>query len=716
MLAAVVLVAAALIGPSIMAQTGSPATTGKSVDQLWGDFLHYIRVARPDLAKSFGEALLDSGAQPKDVYLLSVKTVGASADLIRGEKLPGMAKIIVRLRKMIELGHEALRKDPTEIARSIKTLGGTIRGFEIAARRLAESGEYATPQLIQALRDPTTPVALRERITDVLPRLGKQAVRPLSVALQAKDPELLEIIASALGRIEYPSAAARLKELTERKGILPRTRRVAATALVACAGQSAMAKTTAAIYYDQALSYYYQKASFAPDIRYATANVWYWDEGAGLTYRVVPRAIFCDIYAMRMCRLALAHDPKFYPAVSLWLAANIKRQADLPDGATDPTYGTDTPSAKYFALASGAKYLQAVLARGLKDLNSDVARGAILALAQTAGAKNLVQPVAGGAQPLVEALSYPDRHVRFLAAVSLANALPEKRFTGCQLVMPQLTQAIRQTGKKRAVVVIQDESLRNKIKDAIRAAGYEVIDNPNPAGAIADAHKAVGVDVVVLAASPDPVAIIASVRQDPLLATLPVIVAAKTTALRSLVEQDKRIVQIDSAAGAAAVADALHQADVLAAGAAMTPADAAAWSVRAAQAVEYLGTTGNNVFDINLATGALIAATGDSRQQVRLAAAKALSVIGQADAQRAVAALAVDDGNDENVRVAAFGDLSASLRRYGNQLSDALAQQVLDVVQDRGESPELLNAAAQALGAMNLPSDKIKSLILTTAN
>ena len=77
----------------------------------------------------------------------------------------------------------------------------------------------------------------------------------------------------------------------------------------------------------------------------------------------------------------------------------------------------------------------------------------------------------------------------------------------------------------------------------------------------------------------------------------------------------------------------------------------------------------------------------------------------------------MDDGNDEHIRITAFGDLSASLRRYGNQLTDEHAQQVLDVVKDtESGSAELLNAAAQALGSMNLPSDRIKSLIVETVN
>jgi hypothetical protein len=716
-LAAVAMLAAVLVCPLALAQTADQTTQGKDVNQLWEDFLHYIRVARPELAKSYGEAIIAAPVEPKEIYLLSVNTTGTSAALSQAEGLAGMPEIIVKIRQLIEQGHQQLREDPAEIARSIELLGGTVRGFKMGVRRLAESGEYALPQLIQKLREPSTPVTLRERITEALPKLGKDAVRPLSVALQSDDQALLEILCHALANIGYPHAGARLKELSTREGMLPRVKQAAETALIACAGQEAMGKTAAALFHDQAVSYYYQKPSVAPDTRYPTANVWYWSKDSGLTYKPVPREIFCDIYAMRMCRLALAHDSSFYPAVSLWLAANLKRQADLPEGATDPTYPEKAPSAEFFALASGAKYLQAVLARALNDRNAAVAKGAIVALAETAGAKNLVEPVAGGAQPLVEALTFPDRHVRFLAAVSLANALPEQRFTGFELVMPQLIQALRQTGQKRALVTIADESLRNGVKDALRAAGYDVIDDPDPTAAIGEAHKSVGVDVVVVASEPDPAQVVRMVRQDSLLSVVPVVAVGQTEALRGMMETDPLIIEVAPPVTAENMAVALNRAAELTGGAAMTPQEAGDWAVRSASAIEYLGVTANKVFDVTLAVGALASATDDTREEVRLAASRALSVMDEGDAQRAIAAVAVDQGNAENVRIAAFGDLSASLRRYGNQLTDDLAQQVLDVVKDtESASAELLNVAAQALGAMNLPTERVKTLIIETVN
>ena len=110
---------------------------------------------------------------------------------------------------------------------------------------------------------------------------------------------------------------------------------------------------------------------------------------------------------------------------------------------------------------------------------------------------------------------------------------------------------------------------------------------------------------------------------------------------------------------------------------------------------------------------ALVGALGDARGPVQVAAAQALAAMPEADAQRGVAALAMKADAAEAVRIDAFKALAESVRRYGNQLSDEQAQQVIEVVTAAGALP-LKDAAAQALGALNLPSQKIKSLIVQT--
>lgn len=700
----------ATIEETLTGQTPTPKA-GQKVSELWTQFIHYVRIARADLARSFGQAILDSGAEPREIYYLAEGTAGSRSLLAdRGAKLEGMGEIVASLLKQVELGYEQVRKDPNEIAAAIKQLGGTLRGAELAMRRLQVSGEFAMPQLIQALGDDKTPQNIKENIVVLLPRLGKEAVRPLSAATLTDDPALQEIVANALGDIGYPSAAPRLKDLAARTD-QPRVKQAAQRALTAVAGRNALDKSVAELYYDLATKYYYDAESIQADPRYETANVWYWQDNLGLFYKPVPRPIFNEIYAMRMSRLALESDSNFHPAVSLWVASNLKRQSQLPAGAADQTYGEDQPSPEFYARASGAKYLQEVLARALKDDDTAVALGAISALGKVSGAKTLVKPVEGGAQPLVRALTYGDRQVRFLATESLAMALPTEGFTGCEIVPVVLNEALRQTGQRTALLVIADEQTRTKVKDMVRAAGYEVLESTDCKDAIAQAHSAVAVDVVVLAGNPDPIMCVNAIRQDTRLSGMAVLVTERTEKLRELADADKRMVLVDSDAEAQQVADGLAQAVVLGVGQPMAPEAAAAWAVRAAHAIERLADTQNCVFDIKATRPALVANLADSREAVKLAAGEALAVMNDATAQQALAEQAVNAEQAENVRVAYFNDLSRSVRRFGNQLTEKQASAVVEVVKAEG-TPALKEAAAQALGALDLPSQMIQSVIV----
>lgn len=690
------------------AQEAPPA--GKKLTEQWEYLIHYIRIARHDLAQSYGQALLESG-KPREVYLLSIATPGWQVALTRGEKLAGMKEIVQRVRKMVEEGYQALRTDPTEIARSIQMLAESVRAYEIGAKRLERSGEYAMPQLIQALRDAKTSLMLRQRIITFLPRLGRDAVRPLSVALQTTEPKLREILASTLGQIEYPHAAARLRELHRRRDLLERSRKMTASALITCADKSALKKSVAQLFFELALKYYYQADSVRPDERFDKANVWYWQKGPGLTFKPVPRQIFCDIYAMRMSRLALRYDEEFYPAVSLWLAAHLKKEADLPAGAADPTHEAGSPKARYYIRAAGARYAQEVLDRALGDYNSAVAIGAIKALTLTAGAKSLVEPLEGGAQPLVEAMTYPDRRVRFFAAIALANALPRKRFTGYQMVLLTLNESLRQTAKQAALMIVADPKRGNALKDVLRAAGYEVIAQADPVKAMNAARTIGGVDLVALSNVPSPAKVVPMLRQEGTFVATPVlVVAVETPGLRELAKEDGRMVLVGVEMDPDRLKRGLSSVLDLAAGKPLKGEEVTQWAVRAAQVIRLLALTQSPVYEVARTRGTLISALGARQESVKIAAIRALAAMPESQAQQANVAPAVDPKATETVRVAALNALSESIRKFGPQLTEAQVDAILDVVLIE-KTPAIRDAAAQVLGALDLPSEKIKVLI-----
>ncbi len=695
------------------AQPSAPAgqVDEKELAALWDNFLHGLRVAREDLAESTGRTILESGAA-RQVYLLSVQEPDVQWLLTRGEGLPGMKPIIEDIRKMIEAGYAAERSDAAQIADAIDMLGQNLRAYEIGAARLERSGEYAMPQLVQKLTDRGTSAALVERIISVLPRIGKDAVRPLSAALAAKDQALLQIAAEVLGRIHYPEAAAALKEMLERQDLVDRTRQVATAALVACGGQTAATTPVASLLYEQAEKYYYNRQSVPLDPNSPTANVWSWREGLGLEYQAVPKEVFGDIYAMRLAQAALKYDPGFYPAVSLWLAAKMRKEIHLPAGLPGDATPAEEPGARFYALAGSARYLQDVLHRALQDDDPALALRAIEALAQTAGAQSLVEPVAGGVQPLVEALSNRDRQVRLMAALALANALPQEHFKGDDRVVAVLNEALRQRGHRKALLIDADPARRNLLKDALRSAAYDVVDEPDPDKALLIGRETGGVDLVVLGAKPDPADFIARMRTDPTLGPLPVLVAYSDERLRRLASEDPGIVLMQGELDAATASEAIAQAMKTTLAGQQTAEQTASWAIRAAEAIARLGTTGNTVFDLSQTVTMLASALEDSQVEVAMAAAKALAAMPAPPAQQALADRALTADLEQQTRVELLKLLASSLRRFGNSLQDSQAEAIVAVVTDGKQPPAIREAAAQVQGAMNLPSEKIRALIV----
>ena len=115
---------------------------------------------------------------------------------------------------LIEQGRYLRRTDPRIIIQEIKRLSTNIRGQIAAERRLKNAGEYAIPFMLDALAD-------RDRkeefayIIGALPKIGKDAIRPLVAALQTDDVAVKPEIIRALGEIGYPQALGYLKYIIE---------------------------------------------------------------------------------------------------------------------------------------------------------------------------------------------------------------------------------------------------------------------------------------------------------------------------------------------------------------------------------------------------------------------------------------------------------------------------------------------------------------------
>jgi hypothetical protein len=291
-------------------------------------------------------------------------------------------------------------------------------------------------------------------------------------------------------------------------------------------------------------------------------------------------------------------------------------------------------------------------------------------------------------------------------------ALPRKPFVGHPMVLMILNDALRQQVRKTAMVIVRDDEKRNTILDAVRTAGYEVIQVDVPGDAIGQALAAPAVDVVFVGAGTSPDSAIGSFRRETVFQYLPVVIHQAGPAASRLAEQDGRVVVLASDQdNAESIGKALEQAISLTAGAPLDEQQARQWTLRAARAVQAVAECESIVYDVKRSVDALISVLQRDDSELVAAAAGALANIRSARAQQALIDLALRAETPLDTRVMAFNAASQSVRRFGNEATNAQAQAVVQTVTGEGEN-DLLNAAARLLGTMNLPSEQTPELIL----
>lgn len=566
----------------------------------WGNFLHYAKIGRLDLARGYAQAVIDANAEPTvilDYYQQNPQAQIVLRKAAENKYDPQLAALTQQIMGIIEKGKFMRRSESATIAEEIRRLSSTARGRLEAVSRLKNAGEYAIPFMLDAMADEMR----REELANIvwaLPQVGRDAIRPLTAALQTENDAVRIEIINALGEIGYPQSLGHLKYVVENDSSAEA--RAAATMSIEKIDPAVLQLPAAELLYRLGEEYYYHAESLAPAEDANFANIWFWDEaGQRLVRQEVDRKYFYELMAMRSCEWTLRADASFGRAIGLWIASFFDAEAT---GLVMPEYfGQGHASASVYATTAGPEYLHQALARAINDKNAYLALHTIESLATTAGESSLMYRLAME-QPLMAALSFDDKAVRYSAAIAVANAGPTEYFAESRIVVQNLADALRETQ------------------------------------AVSDANS------------------------DP---------------------------------------NSLWQ-----------PGMADEYAVRAAQAMLKLGVEKNTVIDLSLAEQTLIDATKDSRVPVKVLAAQVLAYLSSPTAQQAIAAMALNDENAIDIRVAAFASLAQSAKNRGSLLGEEQIDAIYAIVSSLEADAQLRSAAAAAYGALNLPSQKVKDLIL----
>ena len=692
---------------------------GHDPADLWADFNHYVIIARPDLAQAAGQVLLEIADNSQ---LLDVVEAGDYdnylSNLQRARHIESLEETATELEDRIQAARIARSRDAQRISGDIQSLNQGQRPYRNAVERLRAAGQYAAPQLLATLQNDKLkhlhPYAIEAMIA-----IGKPLVYPLSAAIVDLDPVTQGQIAQVLAEIGYPQPLPQLKQILEDAATDDYARGLAQAAYDNLLETSDLsghldAATLYLLLGQQQYGWATSNGTDLPGFDAAEGKgiVWEYSDRVGLVPVPVPGPIFGDVLAMRSARQSLRLNSDLDQALSLHLMANLRRENRLPEAEEDPSYPSGAESAAYYAMLSGPLRLHDVLAQAMDDQDASLALDTIAALTDTAGTDALVRRDAA-TRPLMRALSYPDRRVRFRAAEALAIARPTQDFGGAFRVVPVLAEAVRQSASRYALVISPEQQSLNQLAAAINDLGFEAIGSLSLAGAADQINASPGIDLIVTDLNPGDLDLfLEQTNGDYKLGAVPVL-ALVAPEVQAVVAERARQLLPRLISGAAASDDpqrlgkAVEDTVASYAGTAMDAGQSTTFALMALGVLRDVALA-SDVYNIVDAQPALIQALADDRPDIVVGAATVLSLINTPEAQIAIADYALRTMAD--VQLALLESLADSATHFGNLLNDPQKQQLIDLVSN--SDGELAATAARAHGALTLPtSEAVKEIL-----
>jgi hypothetical protein len=136
------------------------------------------------------------------------------------------------------------------------------------------------------------------------------------------------------------------------------------------------------------------------------------------------------------------------------------------------------------------------------------------------------------------------------------------------------------------------------------------------------------------------------------------------------------------------------------------------YAFRSVAAMGKLAMVRNKLVDLSGGMEALVQVTEKGDPELKVSAAQVLAYLPSPEAQRAIVTMAMDEANENADRIAAFGSLAQSAKVNANLLLTEQSEAIYTLVGSTEADANLRAAAAGAYGALNLPAEQVKSLIL----
>lgn len=710
------LAAGGLVAP-VSAQSSSSQPSTKTLVE---DFVFFMTVANHELAAANLRALLDQGIDPQELVAVIEDSPGLSARFDEAYRralvVPELEADAAALWQFYEEGRRETARNPQRIAESIAMLDDTMRAQQLAAERLISANEYAVPQLY-ALLSGTQDLRMRARSQRMLERMGSAAVKPLLAALPSAPAEVQERIAMVLGQIGNPLALPGLYELSSASGAAPAARAEAINAIRAITGTHDTGISAAALYLNQARSYFDSRRREVGGLLSFPAEdfqlLWQYDPQIGLLPLPIETVVYHETMAMIAAEKALSLDPNNSGALAVWLASNFARELAETGQTPNPAYDSEDRDAAFFATLAGAGPTQAALQLALDDGDTQLARAIIAALDRSIGGEGLIAGE-GSQTALVKALTYPDRQTRFEAALALARSAPKSPFIGSERVVPTLAGFIRDGGTRFALVIAEDADRQQFLRSALEADGFTVLPpRRNLNETLHDVAETPGIDLVLIDQPGDlGVQTMESLRNQPSLRTTPALLFLSLqdqARFNPTVSADSITQMVRPGLDAAQVAEAARQAVEAASGELLDADTAEALALEALNTLRDLAISNNSALSITDAGTGLIAALGESSGIIKLELADVLGYICEKRAQVALLDAALEASDSEQTLL--LRTVAASARRCGPLAEPRQISALADLLP--GADRALANGVAEVLGALQATGQQAVPVILS---
>ncbi|GAB6167240.1 hypothetical protein JCM19992_32400 [Thermostilla marina] len=423
-----------------------------------------------DKAKTFVDDLL--GADLDDATLVSL------ADQIGASKLYALAadRDLAPSGRELSLAIfaavERRNRDPQRIARLIdelKTAEGDALWFAVDGLR--QAGQAAVGPLVEQLVDPTQ-AAHTARIRQALAALGSNAAGPLGALLDADDPEIRRhaiLALAALGEREtiYDLLSVRMDPETSQE-----IRELAEAAVLKLMGRLPSPNESIRLLAAKATAALQPPTAFGPDdpteVDYALWN----DQANKLEILKIDREEARRRRAARFAAAAL-RGQEDDPALRCLYA-----QAALEDEAF--RFGIDRlmwewdPQLAAVVEDFTTGELSLVLERCLDEELVAASMGAVRVL-EHRGDLSVLYERKESVSPLVDAMRFGDRRVRFAAMQAALKLNAGSPFPGAGYVSDSLVYFASTTGKRRAIVAGPSVADSMRIAGHLEREGFDVV-------------------------------------------------------------------------------------------------------------------------------------------------------------------------------------------------------------------------------------------------